>query len=217
MKEMTTQANKKVRLPSRKKEYEQPLIRALISQSHRRGESLAELAKHLGVTYERLSQWRRNPSAIANANENVFINAANYLGIPIVLTMIMASRLELHQFVWPAAGTLEDRVSRRLEELRQDPFLGGFVPKELADAPLAVKLFIAFLLNQLGNHGSQVDSGQRWLNTLQQAVCGQVLHRAHPDNGTHSTAGNVAIFYFTMTPAPKFAGLRYSPIQQVYQ
>lgn len=25
------------------------------------------------------------------------------------------------------------------------------------------------------------------------------------------------IFYFTMTPAPKFAGLRYSPIQQVYQ
>lgn len=25
------------------------------------------------------------------------------------------------------------------------------------------------------------------------------------------------LFYFTMTPAPKFAGLRYSPIQQVYQ
>jgi hypothetical protein len=26
-----------------------------------------------------------------------------------------------------------------------------------------------------------------------------------------------AIFYFTMTPAPNFAGLRRSPIQQVYQ
>jgi hypothetical protein len=25
------------------------------------------------------------------------------------------------------------------------------------------------------------------------------------------------IFYFTMTPAPKFAGLRHSQIQQVYQ
>jgi uncharacterized protein (DUF1810 family) len=24
-------------------------------------------------------------------------------------------------------------------------------------------------------------------------------------------------FYFTMTPVPKFAGLRHSPIQQVYQ
>ena len=31
--------------------------------------------------------------------------------------------------------------------------------------------------------------------------------------------GNIAsaIFYFTMTPAPKFAGLRSDPIQQVYQ
>lgn len=32
-----------------------------------------------------------------------------------------------------------------------------------------------------------------------------------------NTSQHTAIFYFTMTPAPKFAGLRYSPIQQVYQ
>jgi hypothetical protein len=29
--------------------------------------------------------------------------------------------------------------------------------------------------------------------------------------------GRLRIFYFTMTPAPNFAGLRRSPIQQVYQ
>ncbi|RWT36300.1 hypothetical protein DN613_14425 [Aeromonas caviae] len=35
--------------------------------------------------------------------------------------------------------------------------------------------------------------------------CG--VHKAHSSG----------FLYFTMTPAPKFAGLRYSPIQQVYQ
>lgn len=46
----------------------------------------------------------------------------------------------------------------------------------------------------------------------------QIQIQLAPNGGTaflHSKGK--AFFYFTMTPAPKFAGLRYSPIQQVYQ
>ena len=193
MKVATTQANKANQL-SRTRDYEQPLIRALIAHSHRRGESLAELAKHLGVTYERFSQWRRTPSAIANANESVFINAAQYLGVPIILVMVMAKRIELHQFVLPAPGTLEERVSRQLDELRQYPLLGGFVPKELADSPLPVQLFVLFLFHQLGHRGAQGDCGNRWLNNLQEVAANQVPPRARPDFAHPSTVGSGNIF-----------------------
>jgi transcriptional regulator with XRE-family HTH domain len=193
MKVATTQANK-ANQPSRTRDNEQPLIRALIAHSHRRGESLAELAKHLGVTYERFSQWRRTPSAIANANESVFINAAQYLGVPIILVMVMAKRIELHQLVWPAAGTLEERVFRQLDELRKDPFLGGFVPKELADTPLPVQLFVLFLFHQLGHRGPQGDCGNRWLNNLQEVAANQASPRARPDFAHPSIVRSDIIF-----------------------
>lgn len=35
---------------------EQPLLRALVFEATRRGDTLGLLAKHLGVTYERLAQ-----------------------------------------------------------------------------------------------------------------------------------------------------------------
>jgi hypothetical protein len=52
-----------------------------------------------------------------------------------------------------------------------------------------------------------------------------VLKGFHPTNSVNHQLAEAekkdpddsGFFYFTMTPAPKFAGLRYSPIQQVYQ
>jgi hypothetical protein len=38
---------------------EQVLLWILVAQATQRGDTLAKLAKALGVTYERLAQWRR--------------------------------------------------------------------------------------------------------------------------------------------------------------
>ena len=43
------------------------------------------------------------------------------------------------------------------------------------------------------------------------------LHPALGHLRTLYAAGQATFFHFTMTPAPNFAGLRRSPIQQVYQ
>lgn len=128
---------------------EQPLLRALVTEATRRGDSLAGLAKKLGVTYERLAQWRRGDAAISKANRSVQEKAAQYLGLPTILILVMGGLGELKDFVWPHQDSLKDRVGRELERLRQDPYLGAFVPNELLGAEPAIKLFVMFLFHEL--------------------------------------------------------------------
>jgi hypothetical protein len=69
---------------------DQPLLAALVAEATRRGESLTSLARALGVTYERLAQWRRGEDSIASAKRGVHENAAGYLGIPTVLDLTLS-------------------------------------------------------------------------------------------------------------------------------
>ncbi|OOG58056.1 LysM peptidoglycan-binding domain-containing protein [Polaromonas sp. C04] len=153
---------------------EQPLLRALVAEAARRGDTLAGLAKALGVSYERLAQWRRNVSAIRNAHGFVHENAARYLGVPTVLVLVLAGVVCLEQFVWPQKGPVSERVTRDLERLRQHPFIGPFVPPELAAATPPVQLFVAFLFHELGGDTSRGEPTYRWLTALHQAALGNV-------------------------------------------
>ena len=127
----------------------QPLLRALVAEAARRGDTLAALAKALGVSYERLATWRRGDADIGGARVSVHENAARYLGVPTVLVLVMAGTISLEQFIWPQKGAIGDRMARELERLRQHPFIGPFVPAELASAAPSVKLFVAFPFHEL--------------------------------------------------------------------
>ncbi len=159
----------KARTPAVRKVDEQPLLKALVGRAALQGDSLATLAKHLDVTYERLAQWRRNPEDMATVNVRVLFNAANYLGVPPILVFVMAKKIDLQHLVWPSAKSLESRVARQLEEMHQDSFLGGFVPLELKSAAPSVQLFVLFLHGQLQGQGGQ---RMRWMVALQEAVAG---------------------------------------------
>lgn len=151
---------------------EQPLLQALIAEATRRGDSLAGLAKILGVTYERLAQWRRGDAAISRANRSVHEKAAQYLGLPTILILVMSGWGELKDFVWPHQDPLKDRVGRELERLRRDPFIGAFVPTELATAEPAIKLFVMFLFHELEAGPGHNRSAYQWLNALHLASAG---------------------------------------------
>lgn len=171
MKTMETSI-RKTRSPPPPVHDEQPLLQALVAEATRRGDSLASLAKILGVTYERLAQWRRGDAAISKANRSVHEKAAQYLGLPTILILVMGGLGELRDFVWPHQDSLKDRVGREVERLRQDPYLGAFVPTELLSAEPAVKLFVTFLFHELEAGPGHNRSAYRWLNALHLASAG---------------------------------------------
>jgi transcriptional regulator with XRE-family HTH domain len=173
---------------------EQPLLRALLAQAHRRGDTLAKLAKELGVSYERLAQWRRGEGTIAKARASVLEQAARYLGIPVVLVWVMAKEIGPLHFVWPAKASLKERMALEMERLRQDPFLGGFVPSELTTASPAIQLFVIFLYHELDGRGSQVPHAYQWLRTLQLASAGNVEGQSQLDNLRTQEAGRTGVF-----------------------
>lgn len=153
---------------------EQPLLRALVLEATRRGDTLATLAKELGVTYVRLAQWRRNDALIAKAHRSVHEKAAAYLGLPTVLVLLMAGFAGINDFVWPGKDSLKNRVERELERMRQDAYIGPFVPRELATASPAVKLFATFMFHELDENRAADKSSARWLHALHQAAAGNV-------------------------------------------
>lgn len=143
---------------------EQALLRALVTEASRRGDTLKSLARSLGVTYERLAQWRRGEGSIARAKADVYVRAAKYLGLPNVLTIALAGHIGLEDFVWPARQSLRERVSRELLSIRANHFVGAFVPPDLESCPDSVKLFVVFLFHEI-----QGDSGAdryRWMSAI---------------------------------------------------
>ena len=156
---------------------EQTLLRLLVAQATRRGDTLIKLAKALGVTYERLAQWRRQEADISRAHRSVLEKAALYLELPVVLVLTLAGSMSLADFVWPGRQSLSGRVARDLERLRQDPFLAAFVPAALTTAEPAVQLLVAFLYRELDGEGVQRASNYRWVTALHQAALGHAHGR----------------------------------------
>jgi len=172
----------------------QPLVAALISTAIRRGHRLGQLAKELGVTYERLAQWRRRPKEMASASADVYERAAMYLGVPTALAMVMGGQIRLNHLVWPTTAPLADRVTRALERLRNDSFLGGFVPEGLLSATPDVQLFVLFLYEQINGQGAISGMGLPWANALHQVVTSDWASGGNSEGAAGLTSGGDKIF-----------------------
>ncbi len=173
---------------------EQPLLQVLVYQATRRGETLAALARQLGVTYERLAQWRRGEGLIGNANRDVLDAAAKYLGCPTVLVLAMSGTIGILDFVWPGQTSLDMRVAQDLERLRQDPFIGGFVPAELATAAPTVKLFVTFMFHQLTGDAGHEKRNYQWIHAMHLAAAGNVDAQADLEVHRRAAAQTSSIF-----------------------
>jgi len=157
---------------SKRRRDTQPLLRALVAKAGERGDSMVELAKRLGVTYERFAQWRRAEAQVSKAHEAVFERAAEYLGIPIVVAMVLAGRIGLQQLAWPSGAPLADRIRLELESLRGNPFIGAFVPAEIDEASPAVQMFVIFLAHEVAGGGGSSSFGDGWLSALNRVAAG---------------------------------------------
>lgn len=149
-----------------------PLLTALIVKAQREGQTMQHLARVLGVSYARLSQWRRGESQISNAKRSVHEHAARYLGLPVILVRVLARDITLSDLLWPEEGDLERQVQSSIQQLYDDCYMGGLVPPALLSASTSVKLFVLFLYREL-NSPENVAVGRgsaSWLSTLRDAM-----------------------------------------------
>lgn len=126
-----------------------PLVSSLMRRAEARGDTLSTLAKTMGVSYERFTQWRRGESDIGNAKRGVHQAAASYLGVPTVVVHGLCGKFELADFMVPSGIPIKDRLEHEMARINQHLLFGGFVPRELADAQDSIKVFVIFLIRQL--------------------------------------------------------------------
>lgn len=149
--------------------HENALLRLLVEESIRRGETLQSLAECLGVTYSRLTQWRRGDAHIKNANRRVLAQAAQYLKIPVVVAFVLAGVITFPDFHWPSEEHIDHQLVRVLEDMRQDPLVAGLIPAELASASPALRVFVAFLYSELSHLQRTPSAPRAWLSLLANA------------------------------------------------
>lgn len=149
--------------------HDNALLRLLVEESIRRGETLQSLAEFLGVTYSRLTQWRRGEAHIKNANRSVLAQAALYLQIPVVVAFVLAGVITFSDFHWPSEEHIDHQLARIFEDMRQDPLVAGLVPAELASASPALRVFVAFLYSELHHLHIIPCTTPAWLTLLERA------------------------------------------------
>lgn len=155
-----------------------PLLRVLIAEATRRGDTLATMARHLGVSYERVAQWRRRESDIANANRGVFEAAGVYLGVPTAYVLCMVGLITALDFTHPSLLSARERVHRQLETLRSDPAFAGFFPEALCTADPSIQQFVLLLYRELGGDSNKPTRPFEWMRSMTLAALGDLQAQA---------------------------------------
>ena len=155
-----------------------PLLRVLIAEATRRGDTLAAMAGALGVTYERVAQWRRGEANLSKASRRVLEAAATYLQVPTVLVLSMVGTIGLQDFIQPNRIALDDFVQQRLGALRVDPYFAGFVPDALLEAHPSVQHFVTMLYGEVATQDGTMSRNYRWMRALHFAALGNIEAQA---------------------------------------
>lgn len=156
-----------------------PLIRVLVAESTRRGDTLEHVARELGVPYPRFAEWRRGETKLVNAKRPVLRAAARYLGVPTTFVLCLAGVITVEDLVRPAEAPVPERVRRTLERARVDPLWAGFFPEALMTAEANVQQFVALLYHELSSASeARNERDFQWIQALQSAALGDAEARA---------------------------------------
>jgi hypothetical protein len=152
---------------------DQPLIRLLIAESTRRGDTLVALAAALGVTYERVAQWRRREYDVTKAPRKVLRAAAEYLQVPTILVLCLVGTVGLADLEQPSRVSMAEFTSRQLETLQMDPYFAGFFPESLLNAQPAIQHFVAMLYGELAGIRTP-NRNYEWMKAIHSAALGNI-------------------------------------------
>jgi len=124
-----------------------PVLELLLQRAAKNGHSQVQLAKAIGVSYQRLRQYRRGEAGLANALPSTLKKVSIYLDMPVVLLMVLAGRLGIQDMEWPG-DVQRGRLQQALLAMRHDPWVGPLMPAELEQGPASVQQFVLWLWGQ---------------------------------------------------------------------
>ncbi|WP_345797614.1 hypothetical protein [Castellaniella sp. MT123] len=148
---------------------DEPLIELLLRRAAQNGHSLVRLSSEIGISYQRLVQYRRGEARLASARRLTLENIGAYLQIPVVLVLLMAGSIGMRDLTWPGEAE-RHRVAMALALMRQDIHVGPLVPGGLEGASAEVQHFVVFLYEQLVGVrcGGESAYMKEWTNMLAQ-------------------------------------------------
>lgn len=103
------------------------LMAALWNKMNHRGETPAELASHLGITYAYLMALARGERPIPQVSRAVLVAAAAYLRVPTAQAYLLSEALLTEDFVY--VPTVEEKIKRIYEAMLNDPLWMGYALK----------------------------------------------------------------------------------------
>ncbi len=146
----------------------QSLLKHLVGEATKRGDTLASLAKNLGITYRRLAQLRSNAASIKRVQRGTLERAARYLNWPVILVLVHADIVKVSDLQMCEKLGTSKRVELALKTMRNDAEIGPFFPRTL-NADEETRLLLAFLFDRIQSARS-VGSAQDWMKEVRLAV-----------------------------------------------
>jgi hypothetical protein len=146
------------------------LVRALLKEAVRRGDTIQSMAAALGCTCSYVRQMRSGLRQPEHLSSDFAERSARYLGVPAALVKLLSGQLTARDFVWPRRNDEQD-IEHCLNVLRDDPAVGAFVPDELSEAHPMVKLFVWQLYTECADiHPAALRQLPRAFEYLQRAA-----------------------------------------------
>ncbi|MDP4301640.1 hypothetical protein [Leptothrix discophora] len=138
------------------------------------------MAHELGVPYQRIAEWRRRDTDVANAKRTVLRAAAKYLGVPPMFVFCLAGIVTVEDVMYPPESPMSERVKKALAAMRRDPAWAGFCPDALMSADHEVQRLVALLYQELrGPSESRPAREEEWMLAIHRAALGDA--RAQTD------------------------------------
>jgi transcriptional regulator with XRE-family HTH domain len=109
-----------------------PLVAALTLAAKERGDTLADLAAALEVTYGYFSQLKSGSRKTENISDEVISRCAKYLSVPRLMVYMLAGKVTLEDF-YQFEAMHPTELKRAYDFLRADPFWGPLAPKLTQD------------------------------------------------------------------------------------
>ena len=97
-----------------------PLIAWLLDEAKQQGISFKEMSDLLGVTYGYINQLRTGIRQTETIGQNFAEACAKFLGVPAIIVKILAGRISMRDFAWPAEGE-QGLINRAYRKMMADP------------------------------------------------------------------------------------------------